>query len=133
MTLALRGFASARSRSGLAHSSFRPSSTRARCQPAAPLSAGHPGDDAYLTCARDRRLESTTFPMVRAVDIEIEMLNQRPLLIEEQVRDGEGAQRIAQGLGFNLETLATVRLCGEQARNDYRDQCWHLDGEYRGW
>ena len=61
------------------------------------------------------------FAMVRAVDIEIEMLNQRPLLIEEQVRDGERAQRITDGLGFNLETLATVRLCGEQARNDYRD------------
>ena len=59
--------------------------------------------------------------MVRAVDKEIEMLCQRPLLIEEQVRDGEGAQRITDGLGFDLETLATVRLCGEQARNDYRD------------
>src|SRR5689334_19170330 len=59
--------------------------------------------------------------MVRAVDIHIQVRCQDASLVEDEVRDGQRAQRIANGPRVHVKALAAACLRREHARNRYRD------------
>ena len=65
--------------------------------------------------------ETAPLAMVRPVDVHVEMLHQLASLVEDEIRDGERAQRVPDRLRLDVEALAPLRLRGEHGRNHHLD------------
>jgi hypothetical protein len=72
------------------------------------------GDDEDLAGALDRGVEAGRIPAVVAVHIDVHEPAQLAALVQQQVGDGETAERIAHGRRLDLELSPTVGLVGQE-------------------
>ena len=86
--------------------------------PGSALAAGDRGHDPHLGRRRERRLQTALRPRVAAVHVDVHERPQRSRLVEHEVTDRQGAQRVAERPCLELETLLPSGLDREQRRQE---------------
>jgi hypothetical protein len=90
-------------------------------RPVGALPAGDHGYDPYLAGARKWTLHTAPLARVDPIDIHVEMAIQLSSLVEEEVREGQCAQRFPDVLRLDVEASPTLRLRREHGWNLYLD------------
>ena len=91
-------------------------------------------DDAHGVTGGERGVEPAALARVDPVDVHVHELPEAALLVEEQVGDGKGAQRVANRAGVRLEAVPPARLRGKERRqDDYRHSATSIDSTGGSW
>ena len=91
-------------------------------------------NDAHGLARGQRGVEPAALTRVDPVDVDVHELPEAALLVEEQVGDGEGAQRVANRAGVRLEAVPPACLRGEQRRqDDYGHSATSIDSTGGSW
>ena len=82
------------------------------------LAAGDCRDDPHLGALLEPRLEAAARARVVAVHVDVHERPQRSRLVEDEVADGKGPQRVAEGRRLELEAPPPASLGREQRRQE---------------